>query len=299
MGFSAYLVDLANRYKSNPFPWSELKAQGQGLLESDQYLLVLSGRWAEYTALMARFDLLVDDNALESLIDALGDSLNDHARVFLDADLRGIAEVALKDGMTLPGPLLRGLLSAAFTATNRAYWAHMNGVWRDGIRAGAVSLFTAEEDADSIYRIMGAVSILEKAGLLNSALPRGQSAIQGFGAAPAAAPIAGIILSVALMIAICFIFYEVWRTMERYQIANKCCFDANENPIDPTTEWCKKFCTEFAERGSPASDPFAKFNAQLGDAVKWVVILGGSAAALALTWPMLRRAFRSGKRAPA
>lgn len=292
-GFNTYLEQLAARYRGNEMPWATLNAQGAGLVTSNAYLDLLTQRWGEFQAVTAQYNLKIEQNPLRAAIASLGDSLNEHARVFLDADLMGLARVISRDAFTIPGPLLRALLAATYTQVEQAYFAHTIGTWRAGVVAGDLPLESAEDDANETYRIMGAVIMLHQSGMLGAAR---ESSVGAFGAAPAAAPIAALVLQVALMIAICFVFYEVWRSMERYELLKTCCLDGDGKPTEPRAGWCVEFCTKMASRGDPENDPFKKFMGQVGEGVKWVAILGGSALAFTLMWPLVRRSLASPRR---
>lgn len=305
MAFSDPLVALSQRFqKVAPLPWAELNARGQGLVASNEYLNLLTTRWAQFLTVVGRYNLQLDNDALTSGIAALGEALNEHARVFLEADLRGMAEVARKDAFMVPGPLLRALLAAAYTQSDLSYFTHLSGTWRDGVTAGALDLATAQEDASRLYQIMGAILFLEDAGLLSAA---GEQVpvpppppVQGLGAPPVPVLVAGVVVLVVLMGALCFIFLQVYAAQERMAILQKCCHDKEGNPREAPSAWCKTFCEGMAKRADPAHDPFAVFLKEtakgIGSGLKWALAIGGSILALQLAMRMTETKKRKRKK---
>lgn len=290
MGFNEYMRELAARYRGNALPWAELNQSGKGLMQSDAYLHMLASRWAEFQAAMAQYNLKLEPSAIEAGLASLGRSLNEHARVFLDADIMGLARVASSDAFQIPGPVLRALLSVTYSQVDRAYFAHLTETWRRGVSASAFTVKDAEMDADDTYRLMGAVLMLHQTGLLAAA--REQTAPAGLGAPPAAG-VAAVVLQVGFMIAVCFVFYIVWESWERYQFFEACCLDAAGRPTDPKSSWCVDFCKGIAARGQPGADPFGRFMGDLGEGVKWGVAAAGVLLALAIGWPLLKRTSRA------
>lgn len=301
------VVELASYANLRGIDWEQLRSEGRGLMDSDDYIQVLEQRWEQFYAVAETLEITDAEWETTSAKEARDawhevlDSMSQSAQAMLNAIAAGDLSVAFDHAATVWTGSLKQLVIATSAVSHRNLTAHQDGTLYYAIETNQATVEEVEEQASSVARLWDAVVQLDQLNALKGLKKVEYGGTAGLGQAQQAAAtllrrslpwvIGGVIVGAIVCALLVFLAY----LSDQNAKIEKFCFDANGEPREDRPAWCD-------EPGQGMPNPLAIFLKPATDFAQTLATYMGIAVLLyagIYAFPHIVTAWRRGRKSTA